>query len=231
MSDLKVLISEETRIPPRRSLSEEAANSLRKLILLEKLAPGTPVPERDLAEGLGISRTPLKDALRILEFEGLIEYGPTRRPRVANPSLEELSQNIIVLGSLEALAGDQACSLATDEEISVIDKINQRLMTLSASIPDLEFFELDMKFHMEIVTASHNQPLADTHRQYNAKLWRARFMSSRQVDRRSNTLDEHCKIVDALTARDITRTSRALREHLNSTIRNISRIMKVKNRN
>ena len=61
---------------------------LRDLILLEELPPGTAVPERDLDDGHG--RTPLKDALRILETEGLIKYGPTGRPQVADPSLEEV---------------------------------------------------------------------------------------------------------------------------------------------
>ena len=222
--DIKSLISEEAQVPPRRNLSTEAADALRDLILLEKLAPGTPVPERDVAAGLGISRTPLKEALRILENEGLIEYGPTRRPRVANPSIEELSQYISVLGALEALAGETACKLATDEEIIAIGAINSRLLGLPRTVTDLEFFRLDMEFHGAIVTAARNAPLGQTHRQYNARLWRARFMSSRQSDRRANTLAEHCAIVEALSARDSRRTANALRNHLKSTIRNISRI-------
>ncbi len=222
--DIKTLISEETQVPPRRSLSEEAADALRDLILLEKLAPGTPVPERDLAAGLGISRTPLKEALRILEYEGLIEYGPTRRPSVANPSLEELSHNISVLGALEALAGETACKVATDAEIATISDMNSRLLSLPESMEDLEFFRLDMEFHGAIVRAAHNLPLDQTHRQYNAKLWRARFMSSRQIDRRGNTLAEHCTVVEALSARDSRKSAIALRNHLKSTIRNISRL-------
>ncbi len=81
------VVTESGQIPARRSLSLEAADKLRDLILLEELKPGTAVPERDLAAAMGISRTPLKDALRILETEGLIKYGETRRPQVANPSL------------------------------------------------------------------------------------------------------------------------------------------------
>ncbi len=223
--DIRTLVSRETRVPPRRSLAEEAADALRDLILVEKLAPGVPVPERDLAAGLGISRTPLKEALRILEFEGLIEFGPTRRPRVASPSLEELSQNISVLGALEALAGETACGLATDQEIVGIGQINDRLVALPGDVQDLEFFRLDMSFHGAIVTASHNSALAATHWQYNAKLWRARFMSSRQVDRRANTLAEHCAIVDALLARKPRKTAAALRDHLKSTIRNITGLL------
>lgn len=222
--DIRSLISEEAQVPPRRNLSTEAADALRDLILLEKLAPGTPVPERDLAEGLGISRTPLKEALRILENEGLVEYGPTRRPRVANPSIEELSQYISVLGALEALAGETACKLATDEEVEAIGGMNSRLMNLPETATDLEFFRLDMEFHRAIVSAARNSPLGQTHGQYNARLWRARFMSSRQIDRRANTLAEHCAVVEALEARDSRRTANALRNHLKSTIRNISRV-------
>ena len=222
--DIRSLISEEAQVPPRRNLSTEAADALRDLILLEKLAPGTPVPERDLAEGLGISRTPLKEALRILENEGLIDYSPTRRPRVANPSIEELSQYISVLGALEALAGEIACKLATDEEVEAIGEMNSRLMKLPESETDLEFFRLDMEFHRAIISAARNSPLGQTHRQYNARLWRARFMSSRQIDRRANTLAEHCAVVEALEARDSQGTANALRTHLKSTIRNISRL-------
>ena len=69
-------LKEFADIGPRKSLAEEAADTLREFILLGKLPPGEPVPERDLAEALGISRTPLKEALRILEVEGLITYGP-----------------------------------------------------------------------------------------------------------------------------------------------------------
>ena len=218
------ILTEAGQVPERRSLSSEAADALRELILLEKLAPGTPVPERDLAEGLGISRTPLKDALRILETEGLIEYGPTRRPRVADPSLEEIAQNIDVLGALEALAGDLACQVATDADLAAITRLQQDMQEASDDLPALDFFHLDMAFHARIVLAAKNAPLSRTHRQYNARLWRARFMSSRQVDRRDNTLAEHSAIVNALQARDGRRTAREMRNHLQSTIRNLKRI-------
>lgn len=213
---------EDVQIAPRRSLADEAADKLREAILLEQLAPGTPVPERELSEAMGISRTPLKDALRILEVEGLVEYGPTRRPRVANPSLETLRDNISVLGALEALAGELACAMATDEDLAIIAD-HARRMDAEGGDP-LEFFNKDMAFHSAIVAAARNAPLAETHRQYNARLWRARFMSSRQIDRRANTQAEHARIVNALLARDAATTSQALRAHLRSTIENIARL-------
>ena len=223
-SKIVSILSEADQVPERRSLSAEAADSLRELILLEKLAPGTPVPERDLAEGLRISRTPLKDALRILETEGLIEYGPTRRPKVADPSLYEIAQNIDVLGALEALAGDLACQVATDADIAAITRLQQDMQDASNELPALEFFHLDMAFHSRIVEAAQNAPLRKTHRQYNARLWRARFMSSRQIDRRDNTLAEHAAIIEALKDRDGRHTAREMRKHLQSTIRNLKLI-------
>ena len=81
---------------PHATLVEVAADKLRELILLEKLPAGAHISERDLAAALGISRTPLTRALTILEQDGLIEYSVTRRPQVANPPLEEITQNLVV---------------------------------------------------------------------------------------------------------------------------------------
>lgn len=222
-------LKEEGAVRPRRTLSEEAAENLREFILLGKLEAGTAVPERELADALGISRTPLREALRLLEIEGLVEYSATRRPRIADPSLEELTQYISVLGALEALAGETACSVATDKEISKIQTLAETMDTKSASLSSLAFFQLDMDFHSSIVEVSRNEPLIETHRQYNARLWRARFLSSQQAERRENTLSQHADIAQALSARDAKATRRALRGHLNSTITNIASIRQEQN--
>lgn len=217
-------LKEEGGVKPRRTLSEEAADTLREFILLEKLAPGTSIPERELAEALGVSRTPLREALRLLEIEGLVEYSATRRPRVADPSLQELTQYISVLGALEALAGETACVEATEAEIAEIQQLGRDMVEGSSAMTALQFFQLDMRFHSSIVEASRNEPLIETHRQYNARLWRARFLSSQQTDRRDNTLSQHSDITEALQERDAKATRRALRDHLKSTITNIARI-------
>lgn len=210
-------------IPPRRSLAEEAANTLREFILLGKLAPGMPVPERDLAEALGISRTPLKEALRILENEGLVVYGPTRRPRVADPTLEELAQNLAVLGVLEALAGELACANATDEEIARVTELCNRMSNAPIGTDPLEFFKWDMEFHKTIIRAARNAPLLESHNLFNARLWRARFISSKLRTGRNSTLGQHEDIVDALQRRDATATAGHLRRHLETAVSNIAK--------
>ncbi len=216
------LLGSESRVPPRRSLADEAADQLRELILLERLRPGLPVPERDLAEGLGISRTPLREALRILEGEGLIEYSPTRRPHVADPSIEEISENLAVLGALEGLAGELACRRATAPEVARVERLASKMEAGSDRVEPLAFFGWDMEFHRTVVEASRNRSLIRTHRQYNARLWRARFISSRMRTRRSRTLRQHREIAAALQARDCAAASQALRQHMTSAIDNVA---------
>jgi GntR family transcriptional regulator, rspAB operon transcriptional repressor len=210
----------------RTSLANEAADRLRDLILLEQLEPGAPIHEGKLAEALGISRTPMRDAVRLLETEGLIEFTATRRPYVANPSLESIAQSLNVLATLEALAGEQACRNATDDEIEQIQGLYRTMIETSDDDRPLDFFRTDMAFHSAIVAASRNQPLAETHRQYNARLWRARYLSSRRRLNRPRTLAQHQDIYEALAARDGAACARALRIHLDATVSNITAITK-----
>lgn len=209
-------------IGPRKSLADRAADTLREFILLGKLAPGVAVPERDLADALKISRTPLKEALRILENEGLIVYGPTRRPRVADPSLEEVAQNLAVLGALEALAGELACKHATDDEIAAAAELEKRMRLADNATEPLEFFRWDMEFHQTIVRAARNAPLLQSHNQYNARLWRARFISSKTKTARDRTLGQHEDILAALQARDGRNCGKHMRLHLEAAIANIT---------
>ena len=122
-----LVTDEDSKLSQRRSLSTETADKLRELILLEKLPPGMHIPERDLSEALGISRTPMREALRILEAEGLVDHTPTRRSRVANPSVEELSQSMKVLATLEALGGELACTHADEAQLEAISDLNRRM--------------------------------------------------------------------------------------------------------
>jgi len=221
-SDWASELREFAAISPRRSMADEAADSLREFILLGKLEAGVPVPERDLATALGISRTPLKEALRILETEGLVVYSATRRPSVADPTLEELAENLAVIGALEALAGELACVRATDDEIERIADLCDQMIKAPPYASALEFFRLDMEFHQTIVRSARNAPLLESHNRYNARLWRARFISSEFGDGRDSTLGQHQDIAAALQKRDATVVARHLRQHLETAVKNIA---------
>jgi len=210
----------------RRSLAERVADELRDLVLLEKLAPGASIPERETAEALGVSRTPLRESLRILAAEGLVDVAPNRPPTVANPSIVELASLLKVQGVLEALAGELACENANEGEIEQIREIEAAMQATSDTSEPLEFFQLDMKFHSLIVSASCNKPLILTHRNYNSRLWRARFISSRQRVNRPGTLQQHSTIVQALENRDGPACAEALKTHLQAGFENIESALK-----
>lgn len=218
---LKQIIKED--IAPERpaSLATQSADKLRELILLEKLPPGLPLNERELSELLGISRTPVRDAVRQLEREGLVDYSDTRRPRVADPSFETLNQWLLVQSALEGLAGEMACQNAADHELEFIRSLNNQMIDMADSDDRLALFRLDMDFHSAIVAAAHNPALLETHDQYNSRLWRGRFVSSQRKANRKQQMKKHQGIVDALLARDGQGASSALSSHLRNAIRNI----------
>jgi len=218
-------LREFAELKPRKSLASDAAENLREFILLGKLAPGMAVRERDLAEAFGISRTPLKEALRILEVEGLISYSPTRRPFVADPSLEEINDWLRVQGALEGLAGELACELATDQQLENIERLNDSINEVRHADGPLEAFRKDMDFHTAIVEAAGNAALIETHATYNARLWRIRFLSSQRVVSRDATRHEHQVIVEAMKSRDAAAASQALRQHLKTAETNIAAAM------
>lgn len=211
----------------RKTLAEQAADELRKLILLETLKPGTVIPERETADALGVSRTPLREALRLLATEGLVEIKPLKAPTVANPSLQELQNLLQIQGALEGLAGELACDVATDGELHRIAELEEMNRSLSDQSDDLQFFKSDMSFHRAIVEASHNPSLLEAHATYNARLWRARFISSRMRVNRDGALKHHKQIAEALLSRDSRKASRVLRQHLKATVANIRRARQI----
>ncbi|QBF33475.1 GntR family transcriptional regulator [Thalassococcus sp. S3] len=225
MADLKTTLSEIGGVTRSLSLAEDAAQTIREMILLEKLPPGTALPERDLAEALGVSRTPMREAIKLLANDGLVQYTASRRPFVADPSLDEICDYLRVQGALEALAGELACQKATDAQLHEVDRLNQAILS-DADGDKVASFNRDMDFHVAIVRASGNAALIETHERYNARLWRARFMSSQRRVSRDSTRHEHALIVKALLARDAVATSKALKQHLKTAESNIAEAMR-----
>jgi DNA-binding GntR family transcriptional regulator len=217
---LKELVGESIAAERPRSLAEQSADKLRELILLERLPAGLPLKERELSDLLGTSRTPVRDAIRLLEIEGLVDHFDGRL-RVADPSMELLTHWLMIQGALEGLAGEQACLNATDAELRHIEKLQSQMIDLAEQEDDLRRFELDMEFHCAIVAAAHNPPLVETHQQYNSRLWRARYVSAKRQANRDQQMQKHQGIVDALLERDAAEASAALISHLRNAIENI----------
>jgi DNA-binding GntR family transcriptional regulator len=134
----------------------------------------------------------------------------------------DIQQLLEVQGVLEGLAGEIDCAVATDDQLQEVIALHQEMERISAASDPLDFFNLDMTFHRLIVEISGNAPLIGTHATYNARLYRARFISSRRPNGRPTTLAQHAEIAEALTARDVDRARAAFRSHLRSTGLNIA---------
>jgi GntR family transcriptional regulator, rspAB operon transcriptional repressor len=196
------------------NLADEIATHLRRDILRGKLAPDSPIKERDNAAELGVSRTPMREAIRILAQEGLLILRPSRSPIVARPTFKELSDQIAVMLVLEKMCGELACVNATQADFAELQAINQRIGEVYDQADPLDLFEIDMSFHMAIAKAARNQALYDTHRAFLARLWRARFLAARQKRNRARVVGHHSAILEALMARDVVAVRAAIDQHL-----------------
>lgn len=208
----------------RQRLADQIADILREQMLTGALPPGSAIHERETSKALGVSRTPLREALLILEAEGLVVTAPARSPIVADPSVEELTNLLLVQATLEALAGELACANATDKEIRAIRRLHEDMLDSDDSPDTIAHFKTDMEFHEAIVQSTKNQPLIKTHKQYNSRLWRARYISSSRRLGRASSMKGHRLMVEALEKRDANETAKVMRYHLKNAIENITKI-------
>lgn len=197
-----------------QTLPAQIANQLRRDILRGVLRPGMSIKERDNAEKLGVSRTPLREAIRMLATEGLVELRPARSPIVSMPTVKQISDEVEVLLAVEKLSGELACSRATDDDIAALAAIVQMMSDAFETLDAVEMFEIDMSFHAALARAAHNEPLADIHGTFLSRLWRSRFLAAIQRRNRERVIDHHSHIVDALRARDAAAIRAAIGVHL-----------------
>ncbi|MDU8927076.1 GntR family transcriptional regulator [Alisedimentitalea sp. MJ-SS2] len=195
-------------------LAENIANQLRRDILRGKFPPGAPIKERDNAAEMGVSRTPMREAIRILAREGLLVLRASRSPIVAKPSFKEISDAVDVLLALENLSVVLACRNASDKDLANLKAIHKDIADRYDDLDPLDLFEIDMSFHSAIAKASHNASLFGTYRSYLERLWRARFLSARQRRNRDRVINHHTALLQALTDRDEAAARAAIRVHL-----------------
>ncbi len=210
--------------PAPLPLTQRVANKLRDLIVQDELKAGERIRERDLAERLAVSRTPLREALKVLATEGLIELSPHRGAVVADPDLKEIRDLLELLGGIEALAGELAAVRASDEEIGEIRALHYEMLAAYARKDRLEYFKANQAIHAAIVAACGNPAIADEHRRINAQLYRVRYRSNLRNENWHTALDEHGEILEALEKRDSDKLSKILRSHLGSTWEKVSEL-------
>jgi DNA-binding GntR family transcriptional regulator len=211
---IPVIEAAQPRAIGRQALHAAVVARLRDMITEGVLAPGERLNERVLCEQLDISRTPLREAFKVLATEGLIVLAPNRGAQVAKMSRDEVVHAFQVMGALEGLSGELACANVTEEELAEIKEL-QRKMAACHRKRDLPgYYRLNRAIHERINAAARNPVLTQVYRTVNTRLHALRFRSNFDRKRWDAALAEHERMIELLEARDGEAMRKLLVEHL-----------------
>ncbi len=186
----------------RSTLPEAAAERLRTLIIEGTLAPGARLNERELSEQLGVSRTPLREAFRILAGDGLLTQLPNRGAQVVALSAEDARHAFDVMGSLEGLAGELAVTRVTDADIETLRALQAEMETAHAQRDLPAYYRINRAIHDRLNAIAGNPILTHTYRTLNTRLHALRFRSNLNTAKWNQAVAEHRCMIAALAARD-----------------------------
>lgn len=198
----------------RASLHDTVVDRLRDLIVEGDLAPGTRVPERELTLRFGVSRTPLREALKVLASEGLVELLPNRGARVAEITPRDVEDMFEVMGALEGLSGELACQRIGDDEIAAIRALHYEMLAHHARGDLPAYFRVNQAIHEAILAAARNGALTQSYQTLAGRIRRARYRANLSPERWAEAVAEHERILDALAKREGTTLAWLLRQHL-----------------
>lgn len=199
---------------PRTTLHEELVERLRGMIFSGELKGGDRVPEQRLCDMLGISRTPLREALKVLGNEGLLELLPNRGARVATLSEDDIDEIFPVMGALEALSGELACARLSDTELAEIKALHYQMALHHARRELRDYFRVNQQIHECILRAAQNPTLEAQYRALAGRIRLARFRANMTDSRWDQAMREHEEMLSALEARDGRKLSEVLSRHL-----------------
>ncbi|HVU78373.1 MAG TPA: GntR family transcriptional regulator [Gaiellaceae bacterium] len=199
---------------PRKSLTEKAYDHVRTAILRGEMPVGTVIAEARVAEELGISKTPLRQALQLLRTEGLLEVGPRKQLVVRGFSPEHRNEILRIRESLEELAIETAVAVLSDDEIDLLHlSLLRQKRAVDAGDED-EFLELDERFHITIAQAANLPIVARLLEQIRGFARLMRLGRTQPPEHLREVLAEHQRIVEAIEQRDVGRARRELHDHL-----------------
>lgn len=210
--------SDDAPVTPirRPSLHDEVTARVRDLIVDGTLAAGGPVHEVELAGQLGVSRTPVREALKVLASEGLVDLLPGRGAVVKVFTAKDAQDMLALIALLEQHAGERAVH-AGDAEIAAIVALHEKMREHYARRERPEYFRLNQEIHNAIVRAAGSPTLSMLHGILRARMRRIRYIGNQSPENWSAAMAEHEGFIAALVARDGARLARLLREHLDNT--------------
>lgn len=209
-----------------KPLREMVYESLREAINLCRLRPGERLMEIQLAEEMGVSRTPVREAIRKLELEGFVAMVPRKGAYVAGISLKDIVDVFEIRASLEALAAGLAAERITDEEMELLERSLVEISEFSTDENIKAIVDGDVNFHDIIYKASRNHRLVQIITHLQEQIHRFRMTSLSQPGRTKIALDEHKSIVEAISDRNVELAQQLAREHIENAEQSLLNVMR-----
>lgn len=208
-----------------QSRQQQAYEEIRHRILDGKLLPSTPLSEYQLAAQLEISRTPVREALKRLEHEGLIRSYPGRGAFVVELSTQDIIEIYQIRSQLEGFAARVAAEQMVLDDIQLLERDFQQFQALTTESSEREAFELDIHLHKKIIGSTKNSRLITILATLDDQVHRIRAMSSRAPGRLEAALHEHREIVERIKQRDAVGAEQAMLHHLQAACENALRLV------
>jgi DNA-binding GntR family transcriptional regulator len=199
---------------PRSALHAQVTQRLRQMLVEGRIAPGAKLNERELAEVLRVSRTPLREAIKMLAAEGLVELVPNRGAIAVSLNENDVRNTFEVMAGLDALSGELAAQRITEEELAEIRAMQFEMMAAYTRRDLSNYYRINALIHKAINAAAKNPVLTATYNQVNARLQAVRFRSNQNGDKWERAAKEHEMMVDALAAHDSAAMREVLLSHL-----------------
>ncbi|NHN84523.1 FCD domain-containing protein [Acetobacter musti] len=202
---------------PRLNLHDTVTTALRGMILDGVLVPGQKISEKKLCEQFGISRTPLREALKVLASEGLIELLPRRGAVVAQITEADIRDLFPIMGALEGLAGELACARMTERDLEHLQELHDQMMRSYQRRDEQRYLRQNRKMHEAIFEVARNPALTEMYQQVLTRIHACRFIVKKREEEWAVAVAEHEVIMEALRARDSGRAAQLMREHIAGT--------------
>jgi DNA-binding GntR family transcriptional regulator len=206
----------------RPTLHGQLVDRVRTLIVEGQLAPGTRIHEGELGKALGVSRTPLREALKVLASEGLVELVQGRGAVVRKLTGKDVAEMLDVLRALETLAARLACRNATDAQIAALRRTHDEMIAFYEAGNRLDYYWRNQAIHAGLADLSGNALLATMHATIQARMKRIRFIGNEEPGGWTAAVAEHREMIAALEARDEARLAAVVARHLDETWKRVA---------
>ncbi|MEM8973524.1 MAG: GntR family transcriptional regulator [Pseudomonadota bacterium] len=201
----------------RRTLHDEVVDRMRDMIIEGHLHAGERINETELCRQLGVSRTPVREAVKTLASEGLIAAVRNKGAIVNRLGADEILQMLEAAAMIETHAARVGVERGSDHEIAAIAKLHEEMRTLYEARDRLPYYKLNQAIHTAIVALAHNETLSAMHEGLQKRLRRIRYVGNEKPTSWSGAMREHELMISALTARNGESLAKAIGEHFDKT--------------